>query len=41
MAGKYYEELQVGDVFRHEPGRTVTETDNAHHDDHEPAAAAP
>lgn len=28
MAGKYFEELEVGAVFRHQPGRTVTETDN-------------
>lgn len=28
MAGKYFEELPVGTSFRHEPGRTVTETDN-------------
>lgn len=28
MAGKYFEELNVGDVFHHQPGRTVTETDN-------------
>jgi acyl dehydratase len=28
MAGKYFEEFHVGDVFRHQPGRTVTETDN-------------
>ncbi len=28
MAGKYYEELQVGDRFRHAQGRTVTEMDN-------------
>jgi acyl dehydratase len=28
MAGKYFEELQVGGVFQHQPGRTVTETDN-------------
>ncbi len=28
MAGKYYEELEVGSTFEHEPGRTVTETDN-------------
>jgi acyl dehydratase len=28
MAGKYYEELEVGHVFRHQPGRTVTESDN-------------
>ena len=28
MGGKYFEELEVGQVYRHEPGRTVTETDN-------------
>ena len=28
MAGKYFEELNVGDTFSHEPSRTVTETDN-------------
>ena len=28
MAGKYFEELAVGSTFQHEPGRTVTETDN-------------
>ncbi len=28
MAGKYFEELIVGEVFKHQPGRTVTETDN-------------
>lgn len=28
MAGKYYDELAVGDVFHHSLGRTVTETDN-------------
>lgn len=28
MAGKYFEELEVGAVFDHQPGRTVTETDN-------------
>ena len=28
MAGKYFEELNVGDMFSHEPSRTVTETDN-------------
>lgn len=26
--GRWYEELEVGDVYRHRPGRTVTETDN-------------
>jgi len=28
VAGKYFEELQVGAVFQHQPGRTVTEADN-------------
>lgn len=28
MAGKYYEDLITGMLFEHEPGRTVTETDN-------------
>jgi acyl dehydratase len=28
MGGKYFEELTVGMVFEHRPGRTVTETDN-------------
>ncbi len=28
MPGKYFEELQVGDEFTHQPSRTVTETDN-------------
>jgi len=28
MPGKYFEELNVGDQFDHEPSRTVTETDN-------------
>jgi acyl dehydratase len=28
MAGKYFEDLEVGATFAHEPGRTVTETDN-------------
>ena len=28
MAGKYFEELEIGCRFEHEPGRTVTETDN-------------
>ena len=26
--GRYYEEMVPGDVFKHEPGRTVTEADN-------------
>ena len=28
MPGKYFDELAVGHVFKHDPGRTVTETDN-------------
>ncbi|MAT82924.1 MAG: dehydratase [Gammaproteobacteria bacterium] len=28
MPGKYFEELDVGAVFEHQPARTVTETDN-------------
>ena len=28
VAGKYFEELEVGMCFEHQPGRTVTETDN-------------
>ena len=28
MAGKYFEELAIGDTFTHQPSRTVTETDN-------------
>ena len=28
MAGLYFEEFTVGQVFRHQPGRTVTEADN-------------
>ena len=28
MAGKYFEELEVGQTFEHQPSRTVTETDN-------------
>ena len=28
MAGKYFEELDVGAEFVHQPSRTVTETDN-------------
>jgi len=28
MPGKYFEELEVGQVFRHQPGRTITEADN-------------
>ena len=28
MVGKYFDELEVGSTFRHQPSRTVTETDN-------------
>src|SRR5215467_1535131 len=28
MAGKYFEELEIGATFAHQPSRTVTETDN-------------
>jgi itaconyl-CoA hydratase len=28
MPGKYYDELQVGMIFKHELGRTLTEMDN-------------
>lgn len=28
MAGKYFEELRVGEIFEHQPARTVTEADN-------------
>ena len=28
MTGKYFEELNIGMAFQHEPSRTVTETDN-------------
>ena len=28
MAGKYYEDLQVGDLILHNQGRTITEMDN-------------
>jgi len=28
MAGKLFEELTVGQVFHHQPGRTITEADN-------------
>lgn len=26
--GRYYEEMITGDIYRHEPGRTITEADN-------------
>ena len=26
--GRYYEQFNVGDVYEHRPGRTITETDN-------------
>ena len=28
VSGRYFEELEIGMEFRHEPSRTVTETDN-------------
>ncbi len=28
MSGRYFEDFQVGDVYKHEPGRTITEMDN-------------
>jgi acyl dehydratase len=28
MAGKYFEEFTVGEIFHHQPGRTITEMDN-------------
>ncbi len=28
MAGLYFEEFTVGQIFKHQPGRTVTEADN-------------
>ena len=28
MGGKYFEELKPGQVFKHQPGRTITEADN-------------
>jgi itaconyl-CoA hydratase len=27
--GRYYEEFEIGDVYEHRPGRTITETDNS------------
>ena len=26
--GRFYEDFQVGDIYEHRPGRTITETDN-------------
>lgn len=26
--GRYYDEYEIGDLFRHKPGRTITEADN-------------
>src|SRR4026208_671560 len=28
MAGKLFEELELGQTFQHQPGRTITESDN-------------
>src|ERR1051325_4600074 len=27
-AGRYYEEFEIGDVYEHRPGRTLSEADN-------------
>lgn len=27
--GRYYEDFNIGDVYEHRPGRTITETDNS------------
>ena len=26
--GRFYEEFSIGDVYKHWPGRTITDTDN-------------
>jgi acyl dehydratase len=26
--GRYYEDFNVGDIYEHRPGRTITETEN-------------
>ena len=26
--GRYYEDFQVGDIYEHRPGRTISEADN-------------
>ena len=28
ISGLYFEDFEVGDVFEHRPGRTITSTDN-------------
>ena len=28
MAGLYFEEFEIGQIFKHQPGRTITEMDN-------------
>jgi len=28
MNGRHFEEFEVGDVYRHQPGRTITQADN-------------
>ena len=28
MPGKLFEELELGQVYKHQPGRTITESDN-------------
>ena len=26
--GRYYEDFEIGDIYEHRPGRTISETDN-------------
>ncbi len=28
MSGRYFEDFEVGDIYKHRPGRTLTQTDN-------------
>lgn len=28
--GRYFEDFEVGDIYRHRPGRTITDADNIH-----------
>ena len=43
--GRYYEEFEVGDVFKHWPGRTITEYDDILHCmqtmNHHPSTSTP
>ena len=40
MPGRYYEQWTLGDTIRHQPHRTVTETDNLLIIDADPQSAA-